>query len=174
MNHVCSQELPLLKSGFACKDWLCSVNKWLFILRAVSAPCYSNHKYFVLSRLHCTIPFLPWRGWELWGENDGNALNPVPIWYMHTACTVNRDWVPDISFQIILTLPHLSQPGTFSLSPEKHLFQWPEGLWPSLIYDPVTVSDITSSWILTAGMVSPLWTQSYGDDKGEKPSLGRK
>lgn len=49
------------------------------------------------------------------------------------------------------------------------------------------LSDITTSCILTAAMVSPLWTcwfssivgrckswQSYGDEKGEKPSLGRK
>lgn len=118
MNHVCCQELPLLNNVSAsCKDWLCSVNKWLFILWALSACSYSIHNYLLLSRLRCTIPLLPWRGCELWGESGGNALDLVHIWYIYIACIINRDWVPDVSFHVILTLPHLSQPGAFSLSP---------------------------------------------------------
>lgn len=137
MNHVCCQELPLLKNVSAsCKDWLCSVNKGLFILWALSAHSYSIHNYLVLFRLHCTIPVLPWRVCELRGENDGNALNLVYIWYMYIYLGLGPwHFFPHHTYTALL-----SQPRAFSLSPEK------VGLCPSLIYGPVTISDTTTSW----------------------------
>lgn len=126
---------------------------------------------------------------ELWvlGGKWWKCIKSSTYLYMYVACIVNRDWVPDISFHVLLALPHLSQPRTFSSKSWKAPFAvtWGVMAQPDLwsCHCKWHNHELDSD----CAMVSPLWTcwftsivgrceswQSYGDEKGEKPSLGRK
>lgn len=97
---------------------------------------------------------------ELWvlGGKWWKCIKSSTYLYMYVACIVNRDWVPDISFHVLLALPHLSQPRTFSSKSWKAPFAvtWGVMAQPDL-WSCHCKWHGTTSWILTVR-----WCHHYG------------